>query len=282
MTMRTIREATHGKVRLRLLAVASGYLGAVIGDKTGRTSRIEGADADDVWQRLLVEAGKADASYFGFDGAKARFAHFFPQGFDTPHFGSKERDYKLKAKRLLDATLPLDAAMTGTGLAAAARKVFQATDLLAPIEKAKLGDALKSPAGDSFVRAAAAFCQGGGVQALHDMDRLMRPYDSAKWTVVTYLPFLWRPEEHAFLKPDVTKDFATRVGHPFARAYRAQLDYDVYESLLDLVRQTETEIADLHPRDRIDIQSFIWTVGKYQDDTTQPAVPAEPGGKPSR
>jgi hypothetical protein len=44
----------------------------------------------------------------------------------------------------------------------------------------------------------------------------------------------------------------------------------VYESLLDLVAKTEAELTDLNPRDRIDIQSFIWVVGDYKDETEQP------------
>jgi hypothetical protein len=36
----------------------------------------------------------------------------------------------------------------------------------------------------------------------------------------------------------------------------------VYESLLDFTAETEREIAALKPQDRIDVQSFIWVVGK--------------------
>jgi hypothetical protein len=39
---------------------------------------------------------------------------------------------------------------------------------------------------------------------------------------------------------------------------------------LDLVAKTETELTDLKPRDRIDLQSFIWVVGDYQDGIEQP------------
>ncbi len=59
------------------------------------------------------------------------------------------------------------------------------------------------------------------------------------------------------LKPEVTKYFASRVGHRFASDYSPQLDIGVYESLLDLMRKTELGIADLESRDRIDLQSFI-------------------------
>ena len=45
----------------------------------------------------------------------------------------------------------------------------------------------------------------------------------------------------------------------------ARLDFAVYESLLDLAVKTAAELAELKPKDRIDVQSFIWVVGDYKD-----------------
>ena len=39
----------------------------------------------------------------------------------------------------------------------------------------------------------------------------------------------------------------------------------MYDSLLELAKRTERAIADLHPHDRIDVQSFIWVVGAYTE-----------------
>lgn len=69
-----------------------------------------------------------------------------------------------------------------------------------------------------------------------------------------------------FLKPEVTKDHAARVGHPFASVYEPRLSFEVYASLLDLAERTDTELHDLKPRDLIDIQSFVWVVGGYRDE----------------
>lgn len=57
-----------------------------------------------------------------------------------------------------------------------------------------------------------------------------------------------------------------RVGHPFADIYEARLVPAVYRSLIGLAERTQAEVADPKPRDLIDIQSFIWTVGAYRDD----------------
>lgn len=279
--METVREEKLGNLTLRIVRAKVGYSGVVVSQTKGRLALFQGNDPAELWRRLEQEAARSDRDYVGFAGARARFLHFFPQGFATPLYVKEERDYKLAAKRKLDTTVPLAQAANGSGFGAAVMKVYQTTNLLAPVEKAKLKDALLSRSGDSFARAAASFTLGGGRQALHEMDRIMRPLDCAKWTVVTYLPFLWRPEAHVFLKPTVTKDFAARVGHRFAHDYQPQLDYGVYESLLDLIRTTEDEIADLNPRDNIDIQSFVWVVGEYKEGDASPAAFGNGAGKAS-
>lgn len=73
-----------------------------------------------------------------------------------------------------------------------------------------------------------------------------------------------------FLKPEVTIDFAERVGHPFASVYEARLDPTIYGSLLDLTAKTTVELATLEPQDGIDVQSFIWVIGKYTAENLQP------------
>jgi hypothetical protein len=129
---------------------------------------------------------------------------------------------------------------------------------------------LRGRSADPFIRAAARFTLNPTSAALLDMERALKPHGAAKWTVVTYLPFLWRPETHMFLKPEVTKDFAARVGHRFASDYEPRLKLDVYHSLLDLASETEQELSELEPRDWIDVQSFIWVVGSYKEDTEPP------------
>jgi hypothetical protein len=263
-----VREASVGDATLRLFKENGAYKGAVVVGKA--VTVLEGADADNVWQRMHDEVGKANPKYFGFDGARNRFLHFFPNGFQSDGYAAQERGYKVAAKSKLDTAVPLEEAQTGTGFGEAVLSVFRATNLLSPFEKTRLQDVLRGPHADPFIQAAARFTLGEGKPALLAMERALRPHDNAKWTVVTYLPFLWRPEQHMFLKPEVTKDFAVRIGHKFASEYKPRLEIDVYESLLDLASKTADELADLHLRDRIDVQSFIWVVGDYKEETERP------------
>jgi hypothetical protein len=70
-----------------------GYAGVVIhGGKQSRVLRDD--DPDLLWRRLLAEVGKAHPSYFGFDGAKARFLKYFLKAFADPGYLFEERDYK--------------------------------------------------------------------------------------------------------------------------------------------------------------------------------------------
>jgi hypothetical protein len=255
--MKTIREGKLDDLVLRLVEKDKLFIGLIIAGDVKKL-QIEGTNADDVWRRLHDEAGKTNPKYFGFDGARARFLRFFPNGFHSAGYAEQERDYKVAAKKKLDAAVPVEKATIGSGFGEAILAVFRATNLLSPFEKTRLQDVLRGPAADPFIRAAARFTMGERKTALFEMAQALKPHDSMKWTVVTYLPFLWRPEKHMFLKPEVTKDFAARVGHRFASDYEPRLEIAVYESLLDLVAKTTAELSDLKPRDRIDVQSFVW------------------------
>jgi hypothetical protein len=277
--MKTIREAKFEDLVLRMVQKDKTFIGVVFADGV-RTTQIEGPAADDVWRRLHDEAGKSNPRYFGFDGARARFLHWFKDGFQSPNYLKLERNYKIAAKSNLDAAAPLNEAVSGSGYGEAVLSAFRATNLLSPFEKARLQDVLRGTTADAFIRAAARFTMGEGKSALLQMERALKPHDSAKWTVATYLPFLWRPEAHMFLKPEATRDFAARVGHRFHLDYEPGLVSAVYESLLDLVNRTTVELADMQPRDRIDVQSFIWVVGDYREGREQPDTRTE-GGRPA-
>ncbi|UYQ70843.1 hypothetical protein OF122_12295 [Pelagibacterium flavum] len=256
----TVRVSKLGKKELRLVNMNGRFFGLADGVQCA-----EGDNADDVWRLLHDDAGKSDPKYFGFGGARSRFLTFFPNGFHSGGYTSQERDYKLAAKAKLDQTAPLDRAIEGDGFGEAVLAAFRGTNMLSPFEKTRLQDLLRGHRADDFIRAAARFTMDGRDSDLFAMEQALRPHDSAKWTVATYLPFLWRPDKHMFLKPEVTKDFASRVGHRLAADYEARLHLPVYKSLLDLVDKTERELADMRPRDRIDIQSFIWVVGDYRE-----------------
>ncbi|HET6246500.1 MAG TPA: hypothetical protein VFE47_02290 [Tepidisphaeraceae bacterium] len=79
------------------------------------------------------------------------------------------------------------------------------------------------------------------------------------WPVLTVFGFLANPAEHIFLKPTVTRIAARKYGFDFH--YASKPAWETYASLLEFAETIRHDLSDLRPRDLIDIQSFIWTLG---------------------
>jgi hypothetical protein len=257
---RTIRKEKFGKTVFSVVAKDGLFFGladrAIVSEET---------TADAAWKSLMMSVGETMGRYIGWEGAQKLFLYYYPGGFVSAAFS--ERPYKLKAKEKLDTLVPLKAALAGTGDPEAVLSVFRATDMLYPIEKSRVQEVLRSPMANDFIQASANFAGGDRKQSLRELHRILSPFEANKWTIVTYLPFLWKPFEHMFLKPDATKDFAERVGHRFANAYNTDLDLRTYDALLDLAETTTEKLSELVPRDNLDIQSFIWVVsGAYNGE----------------
>ena len=259
-----VSERPYGQATLKWQSAKDGgFIGAVmLGGK--RVAVIEDSEEERLLVRLRNKAGELHPDYVGFDGAITRYRHFFPSGLHGAASASSERDYKERAAARLRATVPLEQAISATDSdAAALAGAGIMTNMLSPFESARLQDTLKGESGGQFLRGAAAFASGDYTAGAAAMASAVQAHGRISWPIATYLPFLWDYEHHMFLKPTVTADFADRVGHDFQHHYSAELNADTYLALLDLVAVTRSAIAELEPRDNLDIQSFIWVVGKY-------------------
>jgi hypothetical protein len=280
--MKTIREANFGNSIVRLLEMKDGYAGIII-HNSKRLGPYYDTDPDRLWQSLARERAKVHPDYFGYSGAKSRLLHVFPEGLAGQTYVDWERRYKLDAKAYLDLHLPLEQAHNAVAdNCRSALRTFQKTNLLSQFEKARIAELLRGIRGSDFIKAAAEFADGAIKSGLFTMERLLREHGQPSWPVATYLAFLWRPHEHMFLKPKTTVDFARRVGNGFADSYSSEFRAEVYASLLGLAEETELEISDLAPRDRIDVQGFIWIVGNYTEADVEKARAAQAGGTPHR
>lgn len=263
--MQTVRTQQVGKAAVRLVRTGAGFAAVAFeGDK--RIGPFEDTDPERAWATVIRELAKISPSYFGYDGATARFLRLFPEGFTGAAFGARERDYKIEARQLLLTTMPVDRALHATEKDwEVVARVFSKTNMLSQFEQARTRDVLKGAKGAAFIRAAAAFAEGDE-SALALIAGAFREHGQFSWPAMTYLPYLWYPDRHMFLKPQVTKDFAQRVGHSFAQEYSADPDPRVYGSLLNLTLEATSGLSALAPRDNIDLQSFIWIVGAYEGE----------------
>lgn len=261
--MPIIKEGKVGKATVKIGTTAKGY--AAVVEDGQRKFYVEGDDPDRLWVQAQDAAARLNPLFVGYDGSRKRFLSFFPDGFRGADYIGHERAYKVDAKEKLEAQVTLDSAATGSGHGEAVLAAYRVTNLLSPFEKTKLQPLLRGPDADRFVQAAAIFTLDTTKSSLAALRAILKPYDSAKWTVISYLPFLWEPSHHFFLKPTMITHFASRVGHRFAGDYSADLELGVYESLLDLAAEVKAKVADLEPRDMIDVQSFMWTSVEYTE-----------------
>ena len=211
--------------------------------------------------------------YKGAARARRKFLRFFPGGFQDETYIDWERDYKWAAHeqwhRALKPSLYSSLLRAGKfrEIADHAVRIESRTNLLFSFEKMALRDAVKSSLGArNFSTALFDF--------LYNSDPLDRKFERwveavAKlprkqtrvltWPIVTVFPFIAQPETHIFLKPNVTRLGAAKYGFDFN--YQSRPSWETYASLLEFGRVLERDLADLQPRDMIDIQSFIWVQG---------------------
>ncbi|HUP85571.1 MAG TPA: hypothetical protein VM143_07885 [Acidimicrobiales bacterium] len=211
----------------------------------------------------------------GPDAARGKFLAQFPGGFHDETYLDWERDYKWEAHRLWTELIggkrefraKLDAGRHDE-VAGAAVRIESSRQLLFSFEKMALRDAVRRSD-----KGAVLFADGlydwlhgpGGererfgrwLDVVADLPR--KQTRVATWPVITVFGMIARPRVHCYLKPMTTKRAA--------EAYRFDFDYSsrpswvTYASLLQLCRTVRDDVADLRPRDQIDIQSFLWVIG---------------------
>ena len=211
--------------------------------------------------------------------ARRKFLRAFPGGFRDETYLDWERDYKWNAhlrweevlsesafRHLLDQRQFARAASLAIG-------IESRTNLLFSFEKMALRDAVRSPAAaQAFATALFDLLHGGEpmdvrfsswVAAVAHLPR--RQTRVLTWPLVTVFGFLAQPKTHFFFKPTVTREAARRYGVELP--YASQPSWPLYRDLLSFVRKVRTDIADMRPRDMIDMQSFLWVQGsdEYPD-----------------
>lgn len=209
---------------------------------------------------------------------RRKFLRFFPGGFRDETYIDWERGYKWNAHERWMASLDERAyrslLMAGKfdEIARIAVSIESKTNLLFSFEKMALRDALKTGDGaQTFARGLYEFLHGRG-----DMRRRFEKWCEVvgslprrqtrvlTWPLVTVFGFIAKPDEHIFLKPNVTRIAAREYDFEFH--YVSRPAWETYDSLLNFAKTINRDLADLKPRDMIDLQSFIWVQGSDEYD----------------
>ena len=231
-------------------------------------------------RRKLTTKGPASSTLSaGARRARAKFRKYYRNGFKDQSYLELERDYKWNAhlrwerdlgKKDFRARLEAE---EYAAVAASAVVIESRTNLLFSFEKMALRDAVKSAVGArAFANGLFEFLHGDGAldarfdawcQVLAELPR--RQTRVLTWPVATVFGFIAQPSQHFFLKPNVTRRAFEAYGLRFA--YSSRPNGETYCELLNLTRNVKRDLAAMHPRDMIDIQSFLWVQGsdEYPD-----------------
>jgi hypothetical protein len=204
---------------------------------------------------------------------RRKFLRFFPAGFYDETYIDWERDYKWQAHLTWKQTLDqktyqqLLAKKDFAEIAARAVRIESRTNLLFSFEKMALRDAVKE-------RDGARLFSEGLYDLLYGNGNLAGRFDRwcevvaalprkqtrvLTWPLATVFGFIAQPETHFFLKPNVTRLGAKEYGYELP--YASRPSSNIYSGVLEFAARVRRDLADLKPRDMIDIQSFIWVQG---------------------
>ena len=238
--------------------------------------KIEGEDAvhpilDNPNFAKLAAGGK---KHKGLPDGRLEFLEIFLEGFEDPAYLATERTYKLDACKLMQKLLGKGefAKLLESGeeyeIVRRALQVANKTNLIFPNEKMALKDGLKTAENVSLFSRTLFDLLYGSEEYRTRFEAFagcLERIDAAKWTTMTYFPFLLYPEEHMFLKPQITQHAADLT--KFELNYKSELNWLTYSCLIDFAAYLRDELVkmDMPPRDMIDVQSFMWciTPGKY-------------------
>ena len=197
-------------------------------------------------------------------GMIATFKEQYPGGFYGDQQARDERDYKVRAATEFQELLgraEFDAMLRSgeyqTLYDRAARLVGLTNFIQGSFEKPVLLDAIKANR-DQYLAALYEFIWGTkDLQTrFNEYMRFAESVGLAKWTYVTYFLFLSDPERHMFVKPEMLKRSLEISQYPLE--YEPTPSYDQYRQILEFSEWLKARIAELEPRDMIDVHSFMW------------------------
>jgi len=204
---------------------------------------------------------------------RKKFLRFFRGGFSSEKYEAWERGYKWNAhlewkKQLGQKEFEkLLAEGKYTEIAARAVKIETRTNLLFSFEKMALRDAVRGKEGAKIFAEALYYYIYGSLDMEARFERFsealaLLPQKQTRvrtWPLQTVFGFIANPKAHIFLKPRVTQAAADAYEYDFE--YQSRPNWQTYHNLLDFAAQIRKDLADLRPRDMIDVQSFIWVMG---------------------
>ncbi|WP_177420275.1 DUF3553 domain-containing protein [endosymbiont of Lamellibrachia barhami] len=205
--------------------------------------------------------------HLSLPAAVERFLGLFPLGFKDENYLKEERDYKLKAHELMQELLNKEdfQGLLSSGnyeqVCKRSLRVVNKTNLVFPNEKMALKDGLKpAEQQERFANDLYQLLYGNEEmeERFTNFSNTLQEMEAAKWTIISYFPFICHPDKHMFLKPMISQHAAAIIR--FELNYQPKLNWLTYSCLLKFSQLLSDSIKELEPRDMIDVQSFMWCI----------------------
>ena len=216
---------------------------------------------------------KATSAYRSARDFVQAFKHEFPGGFQDERFIKKERKYKVEAH---EAALELLDEGKLTELLAAERYgevCIRAKDTMKRVnvvdwrESQPLWSGLSDHGGreETFAKRLHALLYGQRSEQhrFEAFASLMEELSVPKWPICTFWRWIVFPNEEVFVKPASVKAAADAWSYDLG--YSPGPSWAVYRRIRDFCHHVREELADLEPRDFIDVQTFMWLCTWYRN-----------------
>jgi hypothetical protein len=231
---------------------------------------VTGEDATSLHlDHMILPGGGSSRPMLNLKQAKESFLERFPGGFYGQRLTDAERHYKGELMRighaLLGQQVLLDAIDAGdyqrVFLNANRLLSHQHNNLPSPYEKMAFRDGLqKLNDPKRFAVALLDYLHGvGALQSRFEaFASVLTDMEADKWPVITNFRFFLNPQTDVYIKPTNLQHAAELC--QFEINYKPQINWLTYHSVMAFYQYLTAAIADLKPRDMVDVQSFIWCI----------------------
>ncbi|MCP5131558.1 MAG: hypothetical protein H6985_18495 [Pseudomonadales bacterium] len=205
------------------------------------------------------------------------FRNVYPGGFYGEKQAVEEREYKLAAchrfQELLSQPVYADLmeAEDYSEIYNRCANLVGMTNLIqGSFEKPQLLDSIRRPEhADKFFPALFSVLYGDAAIMVRfgEWCSVLTDLELSKWTYATYFLFLSNPEKYMFVKPEMLKKSISLCRYPLE--YESQPSAELYSEVLAYSNWLKSKIAELKPRDMIDVHSFMWHMaptGKWAEN----------------
>lgn len=265
--MERVKERNFCELRYVIAFDAKGHVAAGY-DKAGKQlHKTAYGTIEEVEVEIVKALESLSGEFVSLSSGMNLFKKAFPAGFIDPFYMHFEGDYKRAASTFAqqniseDVLVDLLAADDIAEISRRVRQCFSKTNLLSQFEAAQFNDFLKDEVlAKEYAGILPDFLYGDDFEgSFKRISSVMERGKANKWTTITYLPFLISPEQHMFMKPEVTQKCAERMA--FDLDYDAKPNVETYDRLLKLADYVLKGTKAMDPKDNIDVQSFFYVVG---------------------